>query len=97
LIILFLILHKFIKTFKLRAKFLKFPLLFYRSQGFSIKEREEYNTRNDKINIIKASMIALIITNKNKVRMHEIVIEMQRPDAIDKFDAEELLACCEAL
>lgn len=64
---------------------------------FSIKEIEEYNTRNDKINIIKASMIALTITNNNKVRLHEILRELQRLDAINKFDAEEILACCETL
>jgi hypothetical protein len=61
------------------------------------EEKEQHNIENDKFYKIEASMITITITNKNKIRLHEIVRELLRLEAIGKLDAEELLASCEVL
>jgi hypothetical protein len=62
-----------------------------------MEDREEYIVKKDSVNKIEASMITVTITESNTVRLHEIVRELVRLEAINRFDAEELLACCEVL
>lgn len=62
-----------------------------------MEDKEEYIIENEKIKKFEVNMITITITDKNKARVHEIVRELLKLDAIDELDAEELLACCEVL
>lgn len=57
---------------------------------------ENYMT-SAKENRIEAHMINIIITDRNKARLHEIIRELLKLGAIEKMDAEGLMACCEVV